>query len=88
MINHDEVLVITESKKLIKLNIETKNYIDVCKLPRVLTGDELKDRNTFYSTEIITFRKSKSFYIKEVIEDDNKIRITYFSEEREGGQIK
>ena len=50
---------------MIELNLSKNNQVvDICKLPRVLTGDELKDRNTFYSIEFITFKKSKGFLIK------------------------
>lgn len=57
-------------------------------MPRVITGNELKDKSTFCHSEIVPFRKSLTFYIRETVEDDNKIRIIFFTEQRENGYIK
>lgn len=49
-LNNKSVLIMTESRKLVLLDLEKQSYSDITKLPKVITGQELKDRNTFFST--------------------------------------
>lgn len=83
-----QAIIITESRKLIELNLEKNACLEICKLPRIITGNEAKDRSTFSHSDIVPFVKTSTFYIRELVEDENKIRVIYFNQQREMGHIK
>ena len=61
---YNQALIVTESRKLIELNLEKKNCMDICKLPRIITGNEVKDKSAFFHSKIVPFPKSNTFYVK------------------------
>jgi|JI6StandDraft_1071083.scaffolds.fasta_scaffold05931_11 hypothetical protein len=72
------VCMLSESRKVITINIVKKEITEVCKLPFQSTHDETRDRNIFFLSNIHSFKLSHSFYLEENNEDENKKRIVYF----------
>jgi hypothetical protein len=51
-------------------------------LPLVSTHDEVRDRNIFFLSNIHSFKLSRSFFIEENNEEENKKQIVYFPESK------
>lgn len=72
------VCMLADSRRVIAINIARKEIAEVCRLPLHSTHDEVRDRNIFFLSSIHSFKLTRSFYIEENNEDDNKKRIVYF----------
>jgi hypothetical protein len=59
------VCMMSDSRKVITINIVKREISEICKLPIVSTHDEMRDRNIFFLSNIHSFKLSHSFFIEE-----------------------